>query len=184
MDKPRIYVDFNEMVNNSIVLLSKDDSKIDSTGNIIKFYEGMPVSIYSDDQENGEIDNLIADGIAIKYDLSKYKCWNHVKWCCQIDEKGIMHESDLKKISSNDYIHKKIAEILNSGREYEFLIMKLKEIIYQLKDAGKKRDEIYAMFNKYYEQYEKENKIYEMDIIGDCMDMVTGWYVGKNIKWE
>jgi hypothetical protein len=96
MDKARIYVDFNEMVTGNIVLLSKDDTKIDSDGNIIKFYEGMPISIYSDDEENGLTDNLIADGIATKYDLGNNKYWNHVKWCCKIDNNGIRHESSLK----------------------------------------------------------------------------------------
>jgi hypothetical protein len=41
MDKPRIYVDFNEMVTGNIVLLSKDDTKRDSNGYIITFYEEM-----------------------------------------------------------------------------------------------------------------------------------------------
>ncbi|MDR1390718.1 MAG: hypothetical protein LBJ31_12180 [Treponema sp.] len=96
MDKPRIYVDFNEMVTGNIVLLSKDDTKSDSNGNIITFYEGMSVSIYSDDEEDGKPDNLIADGTVIKYNLHKQKYWNHVKWCCKIDENGIRHESDIK----------------------------------------------------------------------------------------
>jgi hypothetical protein len=95
MDKPRIVVDFNEMVTNKIVLMSKDDSKIDSEGNIIKFHEGMAVSIYSDDEEPfGIKNNLIADGNAIKYDLTKYPYWSHVKWCCLINKDGIRHELD------------------------------------------------------------------------------------------
>ena len=70
MDKPRVYVDLNEMVTDGIVLLSKDDTKADSMGNIITFYEGMPVSLYSDDEsDSGETDNLIFEGTAIKYDL-------------------------------------------------------------------------------------------------------------------
>lgn len=86
MDKARIYVDLNEMVDYNTVLLSKDDTKIDSEGNVITFYEGMPVSIYSDDaSSNGEVDNLIGEGIAIKKDLSRYSGWQHVKWCCRID---------------------------------------------------------------------------------------------------
>jgi hypothetical protein len=44
MNRPRIYVDFNEMVTSNIVLLSKDDTKKNSVGNIITFYEEMPVS--------------------------------------------------------------------------------------------------------------------------------------------
>lgn len=98
MDKARIYVDFNELVAHDIVLLSKDDTKIDSQGNIITFYEGMSVSIYSDDvSDNGEVDNLIAEGIAIKQDLSNHPNWQHVKWCCRIDLNAIIHESDLRK---------------------------------------------------------------------------------------
>lgn len=99
MDKARIYVDFNEMVDYNTVLLSRDDTKVDSQGNIITFYEGMPVSIYMDDVNNkGEVDNLIAEGIAIKQDLSNYPpSWQHVKWCCRIDANGIINESDLRK---------------------------------------------------------------------------------------
>ena len=98
--KARIYVDFHEMVDYNIVLLSQHDAKIDSEGNKITFYEGMPVSIYSDDFDlDDQIDNLIAEGIAIKYDFSDYyPHWQHVKWCCLIDEKGIIHESDLEDL--------------------------------------------------------------------------------------
>ena len=96
MDKARIYVDFNEMVTNDIVLLSKSDTKVDSDGNTVTFYDGMAVSIYTDDiDENGNPDNLIAEGRAIKYDLSNIKYWAHVKWCCKINENGIKHESDI-----------------------------------------------------------------------------------------
>lgn len=98
MDKARIYVDFNEMVDYNIVLLSKDDRKMDSQRNIITFYEGMPVSIYMDDvDENGQADNLIAEGTAIKMDLRKYPGWKHVKWVCRIDSNGIINESDLRE---------------------------------------------------------------------------------------
>lgn len=98
VDKARIYVDFNEMVDHNTVLLSEDDSKIDSQGNVITFYEGMPVSIYSDDvSDNGQEDNLIADGTATKKNLSKDPYWQKIKWCCQINSDGIKHESDLRK---------------------------------------------------------------------------------------
>ena len=97
LTKARIYVDFNEMVTHDIVLLSKDDTRADSLGNTVTFYEGMPISIYADNLDNnGDVDNLIAEGIAIKYDLSNYPTWQHVKWCCRIDEDSIKHESDLK----------------------------------------------------------------------------------------
>lgn len=97
MDKARVYVDLNEMVTDDIVLLSKNDTKADSMGRIITFYEGLPVSLYSDDaSNNGETDNLIFEGIAIKYDLKSYPEWRNVKWCVRIDWSNLMHESDLK----------------------------------------------------------------------------------------
>jgi hypothetical protein len=95
MDKPRIFVDFcNMLADGKTVALSRDDTKKDSEGNIIKFFEGMLVSIYSNDNldENGNIDNLLAEGIVVKNDISKY-----IKWWCQIDENGIIYESDIKK---------------------------------------------------------------------------------------
>lgn len=95
-EKARIYVDFNEMIDDTTVLLSAGDSKIDSHGNEIIFFEGMPISIYSEDvNEDGNSDNLVAEGIVIKMDLSQYPKWKHVKWCCRIKAQGIVHESDL-----------------------------------------------------------------------------------------
>ena len=96
MDKARIYVDLNEMVDRDTVLLSKDDTKIDSEGNVITFFEGMSVSIWSDDlSEDSKEDNLIAEGIAVKRELSDYPGWSHVKWCCKINWSSMIHESDL-----------------------------------------------------------------------------------------
>ena len=97
MDKLRIYVDLNEMVTEDSVLLSKEDTKMDSEGNVVVFYDKMPVFIYSDDgSAAGETDYLLADGIAINYDLNDYPEWKHVKWCVRIDWSSLIHESDLK----------------------------------------------------------------------------------------
>ena len=97
MDKAQVYVDLSEMVADDITLLSRDDTKADSMGNIITFYEGLPVSLYSDDaSDSGETDNLIFEGTAIKYDLKSYPEWRHVKWCVRIDWNSLMHESDMK----------------------------------------------------------------------------------------
>ena len=67
MDEARIYIDLNERVDKDIFLLSKEDSKVDSKGNIVMFYENMPILIWSDDcDEEGNPDNLFADAVAIK----------------------------------------------------------------------------------------------------------------------
>ena len=91
MEHARIYVDFNEMVTYDMVLLSKEDTKADSDGNIVNFSEGLPISIYSDDSDEFDRqDNLIADGVAV-HNPDKDSV---AKWCCQIDGLGIRHESD------------------------------------------------------------------------------------------
>ena len=100
MNKARIYIDINEMVdvNNLLLLLSKEDSKQDSEGNIIYFYEGMSISVYMDDiDENGKKDNILAEGIV---ELNTHSGWSsHVKWCCRIDKNSICYESEVYSTS-------------------------------------------------------------------------------------
>ena len=63
MKKPMIYVDFNEMVESNLVLLSADDTKIDSRGESVLLYEGLEVLMYMNDTDaNGNVDNLVASG--------------------------------------------------------------------------------------------------------------------------
>lgn len=48
-DRPRIYVDFNEMLDTDLVLLAQNDTKADSSGSDVQLSVGMPVHVYSDD---------------------------------------------------------------------------------------------------------------------------------------
>lgn len=86
LDKPRIQVDFNELIEEKLILLSKEDTKTDSAGNPITFAETMPISIYSDDNldDNNRIDCIIADGTAIQTPPQWKGNYPHVKWCCRI----------------------------------------------------------------------------------------------------
>ena len=52
MDKARVYVDLNELVEENIVLLSKDDWTTDTNGKQVRLEEGMPISLYSDSEED------------------------------------------------------------------------------------------------------------------------------------
>lgn len=96
MKQPRIYVDFNETLEENLVLLSKTDSKLDSAGNAVELYEGLLVKIYMDDvDETGNVDNLIAEGIVEKNTITDG--WGSAaKWNCRIDKKGIYNASDIK----------------------------------------------------------------------------------------
>lgn len=162
MDKPRIYVDLNEMVTDDIALLSKDDTKADSQGNVLAFYENMPVSIYSDDASStGETDNLIAEGIAIKYDLKNYPHWQHVKWCVRIDWSSLMHESDLRFLQLlPEEIQKHPDDLLT-----------LRECLTDFKNHGMYKD---SMLNNL-EKLKNRSDTKTEDVLSDLIDFVVGW---------
>jgi hypothetical protein len=65
LDRPRLFVDFNAMVDliDSIVVLSYDDQKVDSSGAVITFVEGMRVYLYMPDADEHGPTNLLATGI-------------------------------------------------------------------------------------------------------------------------
>lgn len=162
MDKARIYVDLNEMVTDDIVLLSKDDTKKDSQGNIITFYDKMPVSIYSDDASaTGEADNLLAEGIAIKYDLKKYPNWEHVKWCVSIDWNSLMHESDLK------FLQLLPEEIKKHHND----LLILRECLISFKNHGMDKDSMLENLKKLSDGSDSETR----DVLLNLMDFVVGW---------
>lgn len=92
MKEARLYVDFNEMIEDDLVLLSETDFKDDSKGNSIELKEGLNVKIYSDDFSGcGIRDNLIADGVV---EINTHGGWTTpVKWNCRINKAGIYNES-------------------------------------------------------------------------------------------
>ena len=94
MDRPRIYVDFNEMLEPDLVLLARLDTVKDSSGAVVHLQEGTPVCVYMDDLgDDGAPDNLIADGVAERNVTTGWGA--SVAWCCRIGEAGIRHESDI-----------------------------------------------------------------------------------------
>ena len=96
MKTARLHVDFSEMIEDNLVLLSEADTMVDSKGKIVHLKEGLKVRIYAHDLSScGEIDNLIADGVV---ELNTHGGWtSHMKWNCIIDKKGIYNESQAVK---------------------------------------------------------------------------------------
>jgi hypothetical protein len=84
LDRPRLLVDFNEMVEQDVVLLSRDDQRQDSSGNTVALTEGLRVYLYMpDSDETGAPTNLVATGVA---ELNRAADWSApVRWCCRID---------------------------------------------------------------------------------------------------
>lgn len=92
--KPKLYVDFDEMIDHDLVLLSQKDTKLDFEGNEIVLIQNLEVDIYMDDvDEFGVKDDLIASGKVVRNDTVFF---THVQWLCRIDANGIKNESELK----------------------------------------------------------------------------------------
>ncbi|MFC4314202.1 hypothetical protein ACFPN2_34370 [Steroidobacter flavus] len=96
MPNPQLYVDFNEMLEPDLVLLSAEDTKRDVAGALVQLREAMAIDVYMDDvNERGEPDNLVASG---RVEKNQSTGWgSNARWCCRIDEHGIRHQSDLGK---------------------------------------------------------------------------------------
>ena len=91
MDRARVQVDFNELVQEDLVLLSKTDEVTDSDGNKLVLSEGINVFIYEfNEYEDGEKECLVADGVA-EYNKPEINGkWSAAaKWCCRINKNGI-----------------------------------------------------------------------------------------------
>ena len=88
MDKPRIKVDFNELMEPDLVLISQTDERTDSEGHIIKLFSGAFVYLYEYNKyDDGEEEYLLAEGIVELNDKLMNK---HAKWSCRINDKGIV----------------------------------------------------------------------------------------------
>jgi hypothetical protein len=96
MKRPRICVDFNELIERDLVALSASDEKLSTGGEKILLRDGLVIDVYSDDLNNkGEPDNLIASGIV---ERNASLGWaKGIKWCCRVDAQGIRHESDIEE---------------------------------------------------------------------------------------
>lgn len=87
MDKPRIQVDFNELLETNLIFLSKTDERENSEGSIIKLSEGVHVSLYEfNHYDDGVKEYLLAEGMV---ELNTIQEKPVAKWCCRINENGI-----------------------------------------------------------------------------------------------
>ena len=85
LDRPRIAVDFNEMIEQDLVLLAADDTVVDSTGERVVLR--ARVYLYMDDaDEKGNPTYLLASGIAERHHANDWS--GRARWRCRIDEWG------------------------------------------------------------------------------------------------
>jgi hypothetical protein len=88
MIKPRIYADFHNADTHGRLRLNCAGTLEDLNRLGIELHEGLQLTAYADDiDENGQLDELIADAVATYSDVER--CW-----VAMIDWNAIRHASD------------------------------------------------------------------------------------------
>lgn len=94
---PRVCVDFSNdwILGDNKVLLSKENTMIDSAGNEIFLYEGLQIYAYEENEEfinNLWVkDNIIANGICTKNNNQEKI---NTRWLLTVDKDGIHYMSE------------------------------------------------------------------------------------------
>lgn len=80
---PRFSVDFNELLECDLVMLSQTDLREDINGSSVLLVEGLPVEVQEENlYDDGTHEVLFARGIV---EANSTGTWSHVKWCCRFD---------------------------------------------------------------------------------------------------
>jgi hypothetical protein len=88
-----VHADFNGLFS-KVVCLSHNDTCEDAEGNIVALTEGMFLTAFDEDEENGVRDDLFATGT-----VERAPDWlqdHGSRWVLRIDEDGVRHESDFQ----------------------------------------------------------------------------------------
>ncbi len=93
----RLRADFNGLFS-QVLCLSHEDTAVDEDGNVVVLVEGMEVTAFDEDMENGQRDDLIASG-TVERSPDWLRCRGS-RWILRIDEDGVRHESDLQNAKS------------------------------------------------------------------------------------
>lgn len=83
----RFSVDFNELLEHDLVMLSQTDELVDVNGESVLLFEGLLVEVQEENvYADGTHEILFARGIV---EANTIGTWKHVRWCCRIDAAGI-----------------------------------------------------------------------------------------------
>jgi hypothetical protein len=90
----KLRADFNGLFS-QVLCLSHKDTALDEHGNEVTLVEGMQVTAFDEDMEDGQRDDLIASG-TVERSPDWLECRGS-RWVLRFDESGIRHESDLQR---------------------------------------------------------------------------------------
>src|SRR6266498_898469 len=93
----KLRADFNGLIS-QVLCLSHEDTAVDERGSVVTLVEGMQVTVFDEDMEDGQRDDLIASGM-VERSPDWLRCRGS-RWVLRIDENGVRHESDLRSAKS------------------------------------------------------------------------------------
>lgn len=165
LDKPRLLVDFNELLANNLILLSREDTASDSAGRPVQLSLNLPVGIYSDDNLDHEnkVNPIIADGVAVLNDTGLFP---HVKWCCRINADGIRYLTD-------ERIFAQIITLANSytGTNYTVMLATGRRLLTWLKNESWSIQSVYDRLLPVHNAINEPARAFMTDLL----DYVGGW---------
>jgi len=83
----RFSVDFNELIDHDLVMLSQTNDKKDVNGVPVLLVEGLQVEVQEENlYDDGAHEILFARGVV---EANTTDTWSHVKWLCRLDSAGI-----------------------------------------------------------------------------------------------
>ena len=92
MNSLKLKADFNGLFS-QLLCLSHSDTAEDEHGNTVNLAEGMQVTAYEENFEDGHRDDLLASG-KVERSPDWLQCRGS-RWALRIDEHGVRYESDL-----------------------------------------------------------------------------------------
>jgi len=93
-ERPIFQVDFNEMLDDSRVLLSQNDFRESYTGKDVQLTEGLPVLVIEVNDYGADKELLFGSGIAQKNSFAESMPWTKAAtWICELDAEGVKAES-------------------------------------------------------------------------------------------
>ena len=100
LDRPRIEVDFNDLVAADLVLIAADDYRVDSGGQRIEMREGLRVYLYCEDvNDDDQPSFLLASGTVERNQATDWSAKG--KWRCRIRRVG-RSSATLKKAARGE----------------------------------------------------------------------------------
>lgn len=84
---PRFSVDFNELLESDLVMLSQTDLRKEIDGSLVLLVDGLPIEVQQESfYDDGTHEVLFARGVV---EINSTGTWPHVKWCCRFDSEGV-----------------------------------------------------------------------------------------------